>query len=68
MKQNASIQTLPINKLKMVLSVKARKDFDNFMHGSTVLVRTDKQLGVYMWDFQMWLSHYNSKLTKLITK
>jgi hypothetical protein len=58
MKQTETIQTIPLERLEKVLSIKARKDLNKFLHGSTVMVRNDKLTGLYMWDFQMWLSHY----------
>jgi hypothetical protein len=32
------------------------------------MVRNDKLTGLYMWDFQMWLSHYKPWVTNSIKK
>ena len=56
-----NIPNVPNKLLRAVLTKTAYTSLSKFMRGQTGLIRDDGDLGIYLWDFERWLVHYNRR-------
>lgn len=53
------IPNISIKYLKLALKTMAYKSLDKFMNGKTGVIRKDGELGIYLWDFELWAEKYS---------